>query len=1187
MTHSLTGSLRSSLGLLFLLLAPSGALAQLGAGEVLDAHEPEGALPDFDIRYVGDQPAEFVVEALQVARSSSAIGRREEALKELELKVPALSLDMHALFGTPHFLRSTATMLADAPNSGATDSRSVVVDFLTKHEGLFELKADELRSGRVTRSYGSGANGVNHWTLLQQFRGLDVFEGELRANVTAAGELINLSSAFLPTPEDGFRVSDFRIDPRSAVEIALGSVGRLDVRVDLEDGSGWPNAASWQSSSFERPVTVRRLYFPLSRLELRAAYHVNLAGLGGLSNYRLIIDAATGQTLWRWNAILHYGGTEDATFRVFTDDNPNPMSPGLITVGNTFPAPAMRQLVTVTGASVAGASPLGWIDDGVNTTTGNNCLAHTDLSGTNTPDPRPVGSPYRVFDLPMDLTQQPSAYSQASAVNLFYWGNLYHDRLHAAGFDEPSGNFQAQNFGNGGAGNDPMLLDAQDGADTNNARYFHASEGVSARIEMYTFTGPSPDHDGSLDSDVVFHELAHGTSLRLIGSLGTHQSAGMGEGWSDFVGLALNAKVGDDPNANYPAGPYASSELNGLPSSYYFGIRRFPYTTDLNKNPLTFADIDPGQFAIPPAVPSSPIINLGNPSAIHQVGEVWCVSLWDCRANLVATHGFAGNEIMLRLVIEGMKLTPFAPNFIQARDAILQADLVTNGGANLADLWAGFAKRGLGDSATSPGSNSVAGVVEAFDVPPGLFFSYPNGRPTQLLPNQVTEFEVRVTGTNMPLAGSGQLFYRVNGGSFVNVFMTETLLGEYTASLPGFSCFDLIEYSFSASDSLATYLDPETAPTELFSAQVYESTSDVLVEDFETNLGWTVSSTASDGQWSRGLPQGNGRGDPAADFDGSGSCWLSDIDPSSTNSDIDNGSTTLTSPSMDLSSGATVSYAYWFNDIGSGQLSGGDSFDVEVATNAAGTNWTQVRSYSTASDSWRTDSIAVGTEVLATSTMRFRFTASDINNQNVVEAGLDAFAAVGFDCVGTGTDVCFGDGGNQMGCTNCPCANGATPGTVGGCLNSSGQSARLIATGDTSVSLPSGSADDLRFGLTGAPANAFCILNSGDALAPGNMANPCFGTGSGAQAAVFDGLRCAITNTRRHGGRSADLAGTVGVTNSPWGGEGGPPVGIAQAGPGFVSGQTRYFQVINRDDPLLVCMRGLNTSQGVEVTFAP
>ena len=181
---------------------------------------------------------------------------------------------------------------------------------------------------------------------------------------------------------------------------------------------------------------------------------------------------------------------------------------------------------------------------------------------------------------------------------------------------------------------------------------------------------------------------------------------------------------------------------------------------------------------------------------------------------------------------------------------------------------------------------------------------------------------------------------------------------------------------------------------------------------------------------------------------------------------------------------------------------------------------------------------------------------------------------------------CDGDGGNLMGCTNCPCGNNLSAGSAGGCMNSSGTGAHLAASGDPSVSLPMGSSADLRVELTGAPASAFCILNSGDAIAPGNAANPCFGLNSGAQATAFDGLRCAILNTRRHGGRSADAFGQVGFTNSPWGGEGGPPVGIANAGGGFTSGQTRYFQVIHRDDPLAICMRGLNTSEAVEVTFA-
>lgn len=186
-------------------------------------------------------------------------------------------------------------------------------------------------------------------------------------------------------------------------------------------------------------------------------------------------------------------------------------------------------------------------------------------------------------------------------------------------------------------------------------------------------------------------------------------------------------------------------------------------------------------------------------------------------------------------------------------------------------------------------------------------------------------------------------------------------------------------------------------------------------------------------------------------------------------------------------------------------------------------------------------------------------------------------------------DFCNGDGGDQAGCTDCPCGNNAPVGTIGGCLNSTGSSLRITASGDTSVSLPSNITTDLRIGASGAPPGSFCILISGGAVAPGNMANPCFGMGSGVQSSSFDGLRCTIETPRRRGGRSADAMGNVGVTNSPWGGEGGPSFGLANLSPnsGFAAGKTCFFQVINRDDPLAGCQRGLNTSQAIRATLTP
>ena len=48
--------------------------------------------------------------------------------------------------------------------------------------------------------------------------------------------------------------------------------------------------------------------------------------------------------------------------------------------------------------------------------------------------------------------------------------------------------------------------------------------------------------------------------------------------------------------------------MSGMISNYYFGIRRYPYCTDMNKNPLTFKDIDPTRANSHAGIPRSSII---------------------------------------------------------------------------------------------------------------------------------------------------------------------------------------------------------------------------------------------------------------------------------------------------------------------------------------------------------------------------------------------------------------------------------------------------------------------------------------------------------------------------------------------------------------------------------------------------
>ena len=164
----------------------------------------------------------------------------------------------------------------------------------------------------------------------------------------------------------------------------------------------------------------------------------------------------------------------------------------------------------------------------------------------------------------------------------------------------------------------------------------------------------------------------------------------MGEGWSDFYSLSLLAVSGADPHAQFPAGSYASRQWSAPApygtigeANYFWGIRRYPYTTDMKVNPLTFKDIDPILKSAHASVPNNPLwAGLLAANEQHAMGEVWCIMLWEARARLIDRFGYeVGNQTILQLVTDGMKNGGANPNFIQARDAIISADLNNSGGA--------------------------------------------------------------------------------------------------------------------------------------------------------------------------------------------------------------------------------------------------------------------------------------------------------------------------------------------------------------------------------------------------------------------------------------------------------------------------------------------------------------------------
>jgi hypothetical protein len=1138
---------------------------------------PAGLPSYYDIRLDDGLPVAAVRTAILAAREAQGPAAREGDIARLRAEVAGLAVDEDEFLGTPHSVGSTLRFLTGPALRTDFVPSDVVKAFVARFPALFEFQANELDYARMERDYLTQHNGARHMTFQQQVEGVDLYGCEVRANLTRTGELINIGSTMLPRPVGGFAIPAATHSPLDAIRAAAANIGveLSTYPLALDAARGPSHKQIWGPSPDFRSdiaITTELVYFPLTRDEIHPAWSLILPEKGIGHTYEMIVDATTGEVLRRMDELNFFSSTQPISMRVYTSDSPAPGSPGPSTP-NQFQYPFVpRQLVTINPGDVTAWSPNGWINDGVNETLGNNVDAHTDLNADNNPDlPRPTGAPFRVFDFPLDTTQAPSTYRDAATTQLFYLCNRYHDKLYSLGFDEPAKNFQTVNFSGMGTGNDAVQADSQDGSGTNNANFgTSGSDGSSGRMQMYVFTYPTPDRDGDLDADIVFHEHSHGLSIRLHNGLSGTQPQSMGEGWGDFIGLCLNSEPADDPNGVYCTGGHTTLQF-GLATyldNYYFGIRRYPYCTDLNKNPQTYADIDPAQQSYPPAIPKSPVIG-NTANEVHNAGEIWCMTLWDVRAQLHSMYGYAANDLILQLVVDGMKLSVANPTMLQARNAILQADLVNNGGVNLGKLWTGFAKRGMGNSATSPASSTTSGIVEAYDVPSLILFQYPNGQPAQVIPGQPTSFEVDVSGLAavQPISGTGQLFVSVNGGGFNAINMSESTANHYNATIPAAGCLDDIRYYVRVATTSGTASDPANAPTSFFSATAYTAINTIFSDAFEANLGWTAGApgdNATTGVWTRVDPVGTAA-QPEDDHTVPGTlCWVTgqgNVGGAVGDNDVDGGHTTLTSPLLDLSSSSAPKIGYWrWYSNTQGGAPNADVFTVDISDNN-GTTWVNAETVGPAgadtNGGWVYHEFAVSSFVAPTNQVRLRFVADDSGTGSIVEAGIDDFRIFELTCAAAGTPYCFGDGSG----TACPCGNNGPSGA--GCTHSGGGAGMLIATGTASVT-----SDTLVLSASGMGATVTSLFFQGSNQDAG-----------GAGIVLADGLRCASGSAIRLGSK----INVGGASSYPQGGD--IPISIKGAIP--APGGTRYYQTWYRDPASFCSVDTYNLSNGVAVLWTP
>ena len=228
-----------------------------------------------------------------------------------------------------------------------------------------------------------------------------------------------------------------------------------------------------------------------------------------------------------------------------------------------------------------------------------------------------------------------------------------------------------------------------------------AGSGLEVTLKVKPTVGPD-FLDGDFDNGIIAHEMGHGISNRMVGgpsSTGCLGAESGSEGISDLMALIMTVKPGDTGDMRRGVGTFALGEdPDGR------GIRRYPYSTDMNINPLTYGDV-------------------AGSNGVHAIGEIYCTVMWDLHWAFVDKYGFdadlangnGGNNTFVQLFFDGMKLAPCVPGYLDYRDAILLADTLNNGAENACMIWEVFARRGMGYFAVQGDGGSSTDQIEDFE----------------------------------------------------------------------------------------------------------------------------------------------------------------------------------------------------------------------------------------------------------------------------------------------------------------------------------------------------------------------------------------------------------------------------------------------------------------------------------------
>ena len=580
----------------------------------------------------------------------------------------------------------------------------VALDYVRARPDVFGLDAADLDALRLTSRYRS-PDGVTHLAYTQTYLGVAAYDNVLLGNLADDGRLLNVGGAAVA----GLRVAS--IEPGIGAGAALAAA-KQEVRGAMIAPRARQAAGPERRTRFSNGDSARLTLFA-DGSATRLAWRLQVTGEHGYL-YEVVLDAASADVLKRRSL------TEFASRARVYETSPRDGAPVVVDL-----AADPTWLNRSEGRMLRGNNAWAFADADATDGPSSGDFDIPPSSGTDWDYPIvPFGVPGQICPAPgctwdsTDPTTRARNRNQ-STTQLFYFVNRFHDHLKAdpIGFTHAARGFEfADADGPGpGAGGDPLLAETDNylnpdrsedpplPTSTDNASMSTPPDGDSPWLQTFFFTNPSLNASDA--ADVVYHEYTHGLTNRSVGSgrgLEKDQSRALGEGWSDWYALDFlvgEGLVADDAasDGELQVGAYllpGGFRWQGIDCRVGPSSRQCPGAPGAGGGGFTLGDL--GRFP-------------GTKFSVHDNGEIWSETLWDLRRAV-------GSQTARALVTGGLRLAPDDPSFLEARDAIIQADTAL-GGRNYETLWRLFAARGMGYSASTT-SASATTAQEAFDLPP-------------------------------------------------------------------------------------------------------------------------------------------------------------------------------------------------------------------------------------------------------------------------------------------------------------------------------------------------------------------------------------------------------------------------------------------------------------------------------------